>query len=213
MATFEKDLSDSAYTFREIVWPAIQDMVGGGRIIPIESEVTEDLKTILDMDAGIDALQVIKPEGLIRGIGSRIQWGDKAWNTFTIRKSRDSGAKTELQKRIESIDGKRGGLYPHLTVQGYVTKPRTGELQSVAIAPTRELFHLANYLDIKSKPQRNSWGYNRASNAEFIWISWQFCILNRVPVKQRIYSASQNKYSMGYGDYGEIGEECGVYAN
>lgn len=171
MGDFNADVSDTAFDFQRVVWPAIIRPIGGGELIHIESETAKGLTQKLDIHAGIDAWQIIKDDSIVRGVASRIQWGDKDWSSFTIRKSRDSGAKTEFRKRLEAIRGDRGAVYPHLTVQAYVSKRRTGDLVSVAIVKTEDLFLLAEHLDSKCSPN-GKWGIRRAPNAEFIWLDW-----------------------------------------
>ena len=89
------DLNDSAFEFHRVVWPAIRDLCGGGELIPVESVTETGFARQLDVAAGIDAWQLHTSEGL-RGLASRVQWvSGSAWNTFTIRRQRDSGTATE----------------------------------------------------------------------------------------------------------------------
>ena len=77
----------------------------------------------------------------MRGIGVRIQYDDKAmdkygntWDTTTVRMSRESGARTEFEKRQYAI--KHNYLFPHWAVHGYVV---SGVLRSCAFCKTVEL--------------------------------------------------------------------------
>jgi len=136
-----RDLSDSAYDFSRVVWPAVRHLCGGGELVTVESVVAANFQKDLDTMSGIDAWQVIRDSSVMRGLATRVQWGEKCWRTFTIRKSRFSGARTEYEKRCYAINNlNRGFLIPHLTIQAYVTKRRTGELLEAAVVETEELF-------------------------------------------------------------------------
>lgn len=139
----EKDLSDSCFDFLRLVYPKLQtENFISGKLVPVESVTAEGTTKDLDMLAGIDIWQIRQDKGM-RGIASRLQWGPKAWNTFTIRKKRSSGAKTEYEKRIEAITTKVW-LYPFFTCQAYATERRSGDLLSVAIAKTETIFEMIN---------------------------------------------------------------------
>lgn len=139
-----RNLGDSAFDMQRLVWPAISSWCGGGEYCPVETKADISLAQDLDILAGIDGFQKRPERGVMRGIASRIQWGEKDWGTFTIRKSRSSGTDTELKKRLWQLQHRHEGyLYPHITVQAYITKARTGNLLSVAIAYTHELIPYA----------------------------------------------------------------------
>ena len=70
----------------------------------------------LDTKSGID--WIAENENHIITIAARIQFGVN-YRTFTIRKERKTGTKTELEKRKEAI--KNGFLYPLYTCQCYFT--------------------------------------------------------------------------------------------
>ena len=145
-ANRKRDLLDSAYDFQRLVWPVIVGVCGGGTFEAVEGHASERLQEDLDVLAGIDGMQRLPAHLGLRGIASRIQWGDRDWGTFTIRETRGSGAKTELEKRLYAIQHpEQGILYPHLTVQAYITKRRTGRLLSVAVAQTKELISYAHW--------------------------------------------------------------------
>jgi hypothetical protein len=145
-----RDLSDSAYDFVRVVWPAIKDACGGGDLQPVEAVAPKEFEKQLDTLAGIDAWQIINGKG-IRGISSRVQWPDKGpggidgwWETFTIRASRSNGSTTELEKRIRALKSKSGFIRPALLVHAYVQKPRReGLLNYVCMVRADELFALA----------------------------------------------------------------------
>lgn len=139
------DLSDSAYDFQRLVWDAIAPLCGGGEFEAVEGHANEKMQEMMDLLAGIDGLQILPNRMGIRGIASRIQWGDQDWGTFTIRETRGTGAKTELEKRLYAITHPDEGIMlPHLTVQAYITQRRTGRLLSAAIAHTKELIPYAD---------------------------------------------------------------------
>jgi len=169
-----RDLSDSAYDFVRVVVPAIRDMIGGGEFRPVESVTADDFSKSLDMLAGIDAWQVITDIG-IRGLASRIQWGPRAWRTFTIRERRPSGAKTELEKRTTS-SADHGFIHPHLTVQAYITKPRRqGRLLAAGIGKTADIMEYIASRNIGAKPDWDSgcWRQeNPADGVTFLCVPW-----------------------------------------
>lgn len=138
------NLSKTAIDMPRLVWPAIRDWLGGGDYFPVESVAGASLTKDLDMLAGIDGFQKRPEKGVMRGIASRIQWGnqrwgDKDWHTFSLRKSRSSQSTTEIPKRLWQLQHRHEGyLYPHITSQAYVNEKRTA-LISVAVAYTHEL--------------------------------------------------------------------------
>ena len=143
-----RDLGDSAHDFLRVVWPAVSKIVGGGDLRPVEAVASKGFQADLDQLAGIDAWQVVQGKG-IRGISSRIQWiapGKPVFRTFTIRKSRRSGAKTEWDKRIEGIANRQAGfIAPHLLVHAYIQTPRrAGRLLYVAVCRVDDLFDFAS---------------------------------------------------------------------
>lgn len=119
-----RDLSASAADFLRVVWPAIRSKCGGGELEPVESVTAEGFAKTLDVMSGIDAWQVVDGLG-IRGIASRVQWGDTDWATFTVRKTRTSGARTEWDKIEQAARlAERGFIRCHLVVQAYVAGRR-----------------------------------------------------------------------------------------
>ena len=175
-----RDLSASALDFSRVVWPALAPKLGGGEIVPIEAVSHDGFNKELDTLAGIDAWLVRRSKAAICGVASRVQWG-RAWNTFTIRISRPSGASTEYEKRLRAIDSRDHGLlYPHYTIQGYVEDPKgVGDLLSACAVRTLDLFTLARRLyergeftNVKNNP-RCGWGLRTAYSKEvLLWVSW-----------------------------------------
>jgi hypothetical protein len=144
----KRDLSDAAYEFTRVVWPAIRPCFGGGQVIPVETIEDVEVAKMLDVLGGIDYWHVMGNGIGVRGVASRVQWVDRAWDTFTIRERRPGGAKTELSKRLECSGVADGRLYPYLTVQAYLTKPRrSGELIQAHVTTTDSIiaFVMENY--------------------------------------------------------------------
>jgi hypothetical protein len=113
-------LTRSAAAFHDVVWPAISLDLGGGALVPVESVTSAGFAKQLDVLAGVDAWQVVDESGM-RPLASRVQAGWGRINTFTIRWSLPSGARTEIDKRIDAI--RDGYLYPAVTVQAYLDCP------------------------------------------------------------------------------------------
>lgn len=162
---FKTDLGDSAYDFMRLVYPKmVECKFISGSIVPIESVTSTGVTKDLDTLAGIDAWHINRTRGM-QGIASRIQWGDKIWGSFTIRKHRTSGAETEYAKRKRAIDTD-DWLYPVLTVQAYITSRRIGELLAVGVAKTKDVFRAID--DGRCTPRTNG----RDGN-EFIAVYWE----------------------------------------
>lgn len=127
-------MSKSARDFVECVWPVVRDMVGGGDLEPVEAVTASGYARQLDMLAGIDGWQVRGDKGM-RGIASRVRYLDRPRTpSFTIRSSRRSGAATEYQKRMRALrEPDEGYLFPHWTVQAYLTEDRSRLLLAAAI--------------------------------------------------------------------------------
>lgn len=166
MRSWTSDLSRSAEAFRSVVWPEVAGYCGGGGLVPVEEVTATGFSRELDVSAGIDAWE-IQPGSGIRGIASRVQWipdGGRPWNTFTIRKSRDSGAATEYAKRLLAIEGDEGWLYPHFTIQAYLSS-ETDVLLSVAVCKTLDLIcYIRDGSELRTR---------RTANAEFYAVGWK----------------------------------------
>jgi len=145
LSNFTDDLNDSIRDFNMFVIPQIQkNQMIEGKIIQVESNNPDELRDALDVLGGIDAWKVSREHGM-QGISSRIQWG-KSWDTFTIRKTRHTGIKTEYAKRNEAISS-GNVLYPTLAIHAYITRRErdtSRELISLAIADTDDIFDLIN---------------------------------------------------------------------
>lgn len=120
-----------------------------GNLVSIELQ-DETIAKMFDMYSGIDALH-ITPDNQMRGVALRCQWRNSKWkasypfNTFTIRYSRSTGAKTEYEKRMEAIYGGMGYLYPYLTIQAYFDdKSNPQEILSFAIVRTEDMYRVVS---------------------------------------------------------------------
>jgi hypothetical protein len=167
-----RDLGNSARAFLDVVVPAIRPLIGDGRIEPVENSADEGLKHDLDVLAGIDGWQLQDREGRMRGIASRIQWGDSSWQTFTIRRERENGNKTEWEKRLRAfLHPEAGWLLPALTVQAYLTLPKPGgKLIDVAVIRTADLYDYA----IRSPCRNPRWNYTDGPGraVQLDWYRW-----------------------------------------
>lgn len=117
--------------------PVILKLLGGDRIMCVEGSDDEVLR-MLDLTCGIDYFHVYDGRGLVRGVASRFQTvsGGRGYDTFTVRKERESGAATEYGKRKLAIA--HGGEYPYLTMQAYVDSA-SGEVVSMGVARTVDI--------------------------------------------------------------------------
>jgi len=164
----ERDLTDSARDFIDVVKPVIEQWTGGDVRVN-ENVMDSSVAEQLDQISGVDSWSVKTDDG-IRAVASRVQWvddlpADEPYDSFTIRKSRDSGSKTEYKKRLEAIHNDR--LYPHWTVHAYLDR-RGGELLSVGMVETKQL-----YLYIKNQGTvGEDYHLSRCSNAQFITVYW-----------------------------------------
>ena len=125
-------LSKSTDAFTRIVWPEFSGRFGYE--VPIESVTESGFAKELDVRAGIDEW-IIGKDSHMRGLASRVQFGPKAWNTFTVRMARPSGAPTEYEKRCAQI-ALPGTIWPHYTLQAYVYQDK---LLAAALCLTRDL--------------------------------------------------------------------------
>lgn len=131
----KRDLGRSARLFKDVVYPEIEDWYGEGHVRMVEAETTTELAELLDQRAGIDAWHVESDAGM-QSIASRVQDAN-GFNTYTIRKQRRSGAKTEFAKRKEAIANDYE--HPLWTVQAYVDYD-TEEIQNIGVCRTVDLF-------------------------------------------------------------------------
>lgn len=152
--TWKENLSWSNAAFKDLVWPKLEPQIQG-TIIHVETATDSALAKEFDTLSGIDAWHIHTSYG-IRGIASRVQEcdADRPYDTFTVRKSKTNGAKTEYQKRLEAIDSDMGWLYPAITVQAYITDKYAGDLISFGVCYTYELIRHIQWQGDKALVQR-----------------------------------------------------------
>mgnify|MGYP000524116429 CR=1 FL=1 len=214
MSSFEDDLSNSTTDFERVVGPVLKDWTGG-RNVSVEASTDSELADELDQTAGVDAWN-IKSDDIVRGIGSRIQYLSSSKletpaDTFTVRKERQSGAKTEYEKRLHAIQN--GGVYPHWTTQAYLTEPQ-GELLSLARVRTKDLiFHIKNG---EEGPGEDYTVVEPGGEASFYVVNWWRLqevgvgVRTTKPYKDDSGSSAENdQYQKGLFDFATDGGETG----
>jgi len=143
-----------------------------GKIHVLEGD-PHPLCRLLDITGGIDYLHE-SPHGLLRGIASRVQSGSRNWATFTIRKERSSGARTEYEKRCAAIAA--NALYPFFTVQSYFDTQ--GQLLGYAIVRTDQLFKVIQ----QGQYSENQTGDRQIGQATFFYVLWRDLIKGKTPI-------------------------------
>ena len=141
--------------------PIIGLLMSGWELIPVEGQANEVCR-VLDMQCGIDYLLYSKYSGQVYGLASRVQYG-RNYRTFTVRKERESGAKTEYKKRIDAST--YGGLSPQYTMQAYV---KDGEINGLAVVKTEDLL---NFIE-KGLADEGRTGANKDGQATFYICGW-----------------------------------------
>lgn len=179
MSNFEKNLSDSVSDFERLVKPMlIKKQLIQGNIISIElatADKHKDLIALFDTLSGIDAWIINNKTG-IQGLASRIQWGEKNWQTFTVRYKLLSGNETEYQKRLNALESGEY-LYPEYAVQAYITKAKTGHLLGLAIAKTLHIFGMIKAGMYWIAPP------NSQNGTRFMCVSWEKMQHQGYPIK------------------------------
>ena len=158
-----------AMQYVETARPIIAGLLNGGSLMAVEGS-DDEVCRMLDQTCGTDYFQVYNETGLVWGIASRMQEIDTArfsrpFDTFTVRKARASGVKTEYEKRKHAIE--HGGVYPYLTMQGYINK-QTGDIMSLAIAKTTDIMA---FVDSGMATTRHT-GAAQVGQAEFYVVHW-----------------------------------------
>lgn len=169
---FNKNLSDSAYDTRRLILPKIKELGWlKGEFTQIEVSVDKDFKKLardFDRFSGIDIWQVENKNG-ITGIANRIQWVDRNrdWESFTIRAKIRSGYETEYQKRVRALKSNGKYIYPYITIQSYIEKPRRqGELISMGLGSTKDIFTMIDLGKCEIK-------INPTDETEFYSVYWK----------------------------------------
>lgn len=150
--------------------PIIQQLLGfrEGEIIDVENQ-NNDACRHLDLLCGIDYIVYFKDMSLSNGLAWRAQEEDRLlgpYNSFTIRKERESGAMTEYEKRKLSIE--RNALYPYYTAQAFYSC-HTKELKTLAIARTKDIIDCIS----KGLYTDRTTGKNEIGQAKFYAVWWK----------------------------------------
>ena len=153
-------LKKSSEDFIRLVWPA----VGGrfGEVIPVETVTANSFAKELDARAGIDAW-LVSIDGHMRGLASRVQWTDSAYNTFTVRTRTSYGNPTEYDKRRAEIAAMVPAITPHYFVQAYVSVDRT-RLVAAAVAPMARV--------IEAVEAEIGWSKSNRDGSQFWCVPW-----------------------------------------
>ena len=178
-----KDLDGSAYAFINTVWPKIKDQIAGGdgELVQIEKR-PEDVCKKLDMTTGIDYL-LFSSDGC-RGIAARVQ-NIKPYASFTVRVERvNTGAETELSKRIKTLTDPKGYISPSIIVQAYVSKPKYGDLLAAYAVRNYDLYQYANN-EYENKAFELKTNGNDGNIFAVFWTDW----LKKLGVKVAEYVA------------------------
>lgn len=174
-ADVARDLERSTKAFLSVVWPAIAPLVGMGTFVPVESINNDGLALDLDVLAGIDGFHIVRERGMMRGIASRVQFGERSWGTFTIRYGRVSGFPTEWEKRMKAREAaSQGWLQPALAVHAYVT-PNGDALLGAAVVPYPELINfILEHLEaaVEGADTRAPVYMQATDNASFLCARW-----------------------------------------
>jgi hypothetical protein len=164
------DLERSARVFQRLVWPAVRGYCGGGDLAAIEGAARDRplALRLLDELAGIDYITAAAGGGPVYSIAARVQFVDRPYDTFTIREARESGARTELGKRMEEHRNLyHQPLMPSFTVQAYATDEAVPVLLSAAAIWTAELIGHVRWGEEGRDYRRNA-----TDNATFVYVPW-----------------------------------------
>ena len=178
MDNFKTSLKKSSVAFEKYFKEAVLKVFKGDFEV-VEGVTKYKMAQTLDQLAGIDLWYFNTNVG-VRGVANRIQFQNKCWRTFTVRKSRASGAKTEYEKRKHAIE--KDWLYPILTLQGYILADKP---LCFAIAITEDIIWMIDndYCKIKST------GKDQIGQAEFYIVKWA----DMQKLEKNIYIWEQNK--------------------
>lgn len=159
---FAQAMDSTKRLFTNHVLPVLKGLFNNCKFVEIEGRADDEIAKDLDIYAGIDVYRVQYSTSSAIGIASRIQAG-KAWRTFTVRRTRDSGAATEYEKRKYAIE--HNTLYPKLTMQAYIQ-----DNGSVVIGLV-ETEKLMEYID-KENPTIRRTGREQRGQASFFVCEW-----------------------------------------
>lgn len=170
--SWEIDLSDSVVALESIKDTVLPKLISGD-IHTIENQ-ENDILIKIDIKSGIDYIR--EDNNGLQGIAARVQWGN-AWNTFTIRSERHTGAKTELEKRMYQIEN--GYFYPAFTLQAYFDNREENNLLSIAVIKTKTLYRLYQ--------TNNDIFKSRKSDNKFVYVEW-----NKIKKHIKYYGIPKN---------------------
>ena len=162
MDNFKTSLKKSSFAFEKYFKKAVLEVFKGDFEV-VEGVTSYKMAETLDQLAGIDLWYFNTTRG-IRGVANRIQFQTHCWATFTVRKTRASGAKTEYEKRKYAIEN--DWLYPVLTLQGYIDGSK---ILGFAIAKTEDIIWMID--NGYSRIQKT--GKSQIGQAEFYVVSWE----------------------------------------
>lgn len=157
-----RDMDKSARVFMSVVVPHLLPVIGGGKIIQVESSACDDVRGVLDKSASIDAFHHIDDSG-VRPIASRVQYNCH-YGSFTVRLTRHTGATTEMEKISRAISN--GTMRPHMHVHSYVRGET--ELIEGACVETDVLWRFMN-----THPECVHTRRNRYDDNEFHFVWWR----------------------------------------
>lgn len=182
--SYRDDRQPADSHFERLAWPVLKDHVGGGEII--NTALLGSAGGFLDRQAGIDFIWTsgdgrpavrhgygalttggdVTPPTFVRGVAARFQYLD--YKTFTIRALRYSGAKTELEKRLEQTlaNHDHGEMVAGYTAHAYGCE-RTKTLLRVAMVKTRDLMMVYRY-----GVEGRDYYKQSTNNADFICFDW-----------------------------------------
>ncbi len=168
-----QDFQQSDSDFREVVWPKISrawDWFSGATLV--------NGHEILDQFANVDYIAK-SPRGII-SIASRVQRVRSEYRTFTIRRTRNTGTKTELEKTQTAISS-RTMIASYMT-HGYLSMTDR-ELLAVYGARVDDLYKVLTGLEsIKENPEDGN---------TFICISVDYLKSRGVEVREIQFSAQE----------------------
>lgn len=128
----KQDAEKSLSGFEKFTAPALKFALNAKIILPTERH-DSDLATALDQCAGIDGI-IVNAAHWAFSYSSRVQFG-KNFETFTIRRSRPSGATTEADKLFHAW--RIQAPMPTYHVQTFISENEQSAV--VAVAPTVDL--------------------------------------------------------------------------
>ena len=163
-----QDMAKSSAVIKQAL-PILRDMLNDRKLnlMPVEGKEEEVCK-MLDKTCGIDYF-VLRSDSETFGVAWRCQWVEpgKEYNSFTVRKSRETGAATEFEKRKNAVKNK--SIYPYYVCQAFVNM-YTNEIISLGLTTTEtELDYIVNPITIK---EIRHTGKEQDGQAEFYVLYW-----------------------------------------